>query len=137
MMLAALAGHSSSLGALGGLAGSLVGGRTSADLSIESLGSDTVAGHLIDRFDLQHVYRKRYRRASRLLRTIASTKITEEKKSGVITIEVEDTDPLGNRHLAQGYLDELNQLVVKTDSSAAHRERVFIAAAPAFTFRRP
>ncbi len=125
MMLAALAGHSSSLGALGGLAGSLVGGRTSADLFIELLRSDTVAGHLIDRFNLQHVYRKRYRvdTAKHLARI---TKITEDKKSGVITIEVEDTDRNRARDLAQGYLDELNQLVVQTDSSAAHRERVFI-----------
>ncbi len=125
MMLAALAGHISGLGALGSLAGGLGGGHTSADLFIELLRSDTVGGHLIDRFNLQHVYHKRYRvDAAKHLARI--TKITEDKKSGVITIEVEDTDRVRARDLAQGYLDELNQLVVQTNSSSAHRERVFI-----------
>jgi uncharacterized protein involved in exopolysaccharide biosynthesis len=125
MMLAALAGHIGNLGTLGSFAGSLVGGHTSADLFLDLLRSDTVASHLIDRFNLQHVYRKRYRSdAAKHLARI--TKITEDKKSGVITIEVEDTDRNRARDLAQGYLDELNQLVVQTDSSAAHRERVFI-----------
>jgi uncharacterized protein involved in exopolysaccharide biosynthesis len=54
------------------------------------------------------------------------TKITEDKKSGVITIEVEDTSRVRARDLAQGYLDELNKLVTRTNTSAAHRERVFI-----------
>ena len=125
MMLAALTGRLGSLGALGGLAGSLTGVHSSADLFIDLLRSGTVSGHLIDRFNLQHVYRKRYRidTAKRLARL---TKITEDKKSGVITIAVEDTDRQRARDIAQGYLDELNQLVVRTNTSAAHRERVFI-----------
>jgi uncharacterized protein involved in exopolysaccharide biosynthesis len=125
MMLAALSGRLGSLGALGSLAGGLAGAHTSADLFINLLRSGTVSGHLIDRFNLQHVYHKRYRvdTAKHLAR---QTKITEDKKSGVITVEVEDTDKTRARGLAQGYLDELNQLVVQTNTSAAHRERVFI-----------
>jgi uncharacterized protein involved in exopolysaccharide biosynthesis len=125
MMLAALTGRLSSLGALGSLAGGLAGTHTSADLFIDLLRSNTVSSHLIDRFNLQHVYHKRYRvdTAKHLARL---TKITEDKKSGVITITVEDTDRQRARNLAQGYLDELNQLVVQTNTSAAHRERVFI-----------
>ena len=125
MMLAALSGRLGSLGALGTLAGGLAGARTSSDLFIELLRSSTVSNHLIDRFNLQHLYRKRYRidTAKRLAHL---TKITEDKKSGVITIQVEDTDRERARDLAQGYLDELNQLVVQTNTSAARRERVFI-----------
>jgi uncharacterized protein involved in exopolysaccharide biosynthesis len=125
MMLAALTGRVGGLGALSSLAGGLAGVHTSADLFIDLLRSGTVSGHLIDRFNLQHVYRKRYRidTAKRLARL---TKISEDKKSGVITIEVEDTSRERARDLAQGYLDELNQLVVQTNTSAAHRERVFI-----------
>jgi capsule polysaccharide export protein KpsE/RkpR len=125
MMLAALSGRLGSLGALGSLAGGLTGAHSSADLFIDLLRSGTVSSHLIDRFNLQHVYRKRYRidTAKHLAHL---TKITEDKKSGVITIEVEDTDRERARNLAQGYLDELNQLVVQTNTSAAHRERVFI-----------
>jgi capsule polysaccharide export protein KpsE/RkpR len=124
MMLAALA-HSGGLGALGGLAGQLLGGHTSTALYIDLLHSGSVSSHLIDRFNLQQVYHKRYRvdTAKHLARI---TKITEDKKSGVLTIEVEDTDRTRARDLAQAYLDELNNLVLRTSTSSAHRERVFI-----------
>jgi uncharacterized protein involved in exopolysaccharide biosynthesis len=124
LMLAALSEHLGSLGALSGLAG-LPTGHANSDLFIDLLKSGTVSDHLIDRFDLQKVYHKRYRidAAKRLARM---TKITEDKKSGVITIEVEDTSPERARDLAQGYLDELNKLVARTNTSAAHRERVFV-----------
>lgn len=125
MMLAALSGRLGSLGALGSLAGGLAGAHTSADLFINLLRSGTVSGHLIDRFNLQHVYHKRYR-VDTAKHLAHQTKITDDKKSGVITVEVEDTDRTRARDLAQGYLDELNQLVVQTNTSAAHRERVFI-----------
>lgn len=126
LLLAALAGRSGGgLGALGGLAGSLLGGHTTTALFVDLLRSGTVSGHLIDRFNLQHVYHKRYRidTAKHLARI---TKITDDKKSGVITIEVEDTNPVRSRDLAQGYLDELNKLVTQTSTSTAHRERIFI-----------
>jgi len=125
MMLAALTARSGNLGALGGLAGGLLGGHTSTALFIDLLQSASVSGHLIDRFNLQHVYHNRYRidTAKHLARI---TKITENKKSGVITIEVQDTDRARARDLAQGYLDELNNLVLRTNTSSAHQERVFI-----------
>jgi capsule polysaccharide export protein KpsE/RkpR len=125
MMLAALASHSGSLGGLGSLAGSLLGGHTTSELFVNLLHSSTVSGHLIDRFNLQHVYRKRYRiDAAKHLAHLTSIK--DDKKSGVITIEVEDENPMRARDLAQGYLDELNKLVTRTNTSAAHRERIFI-----------
>jgi uncharacterized protein involved in exopolysaccharide biosynthesis len=125
MLLAALTGHAGGLGALGSLASGLLGGRTSTSLFINLLQSGTVSGHLIDRFNLQHVYHKRYRidAAKHLARC---TKITEDKKSGVITIAVKDRSRVRARDLAQAYLDELNKLVTRTNTSAAHRERGFI-----------
>jgi capsule polysaccharide export protein KpsE/RkpR len=126
MMLAALLSHSSSsLGGLSSLAGGLLGAHTSTALYINLLKSGTVSGHLIDRFNLQHLYRNHYRvdTAKRLARL---TTITEDKKSGVITVEVEDKNPVRARDLAQAYLDELNKLVTQTSTSSAHRERVFI-----------
>src|ERR1700677_939368 len=94
MMLAALLSHSSSsLGGLGSLAGGLLGAHTSTALYINLLKSGTVSGHLIDRFNLQHLYRNRYRvdTAKHLARL---TTITEDKKSGVISVDVEDKDPV-------------------------------------------
>jgi uncharacterized protein involved in exopolysaccharide biosynthesis len=125
MMLAALASHSASLGGLGGIAGSLLGGHTTTAIFIDMLKSGTVSGRLIDRFNLQHVYRKRYR-IDAAKHLAHCTSIMENKKSGVITIEVQDENPARARDLAQGYLDELNKLLTRTSTSAAHRERVFI-----------
>jgi uncharacterized protein involved in exopolysaccharide biosynthesis len=125
MMLAALASRAGGLGNLGGLAGGLLSGHTTTALFVDLLRSGTVAGHLIDRFHLQHVYRKRYvvDTAKLLARRTA---VVDDKKSGVITITVEDTDPVRARDLAQGYLDELNKLVTDTNTSAARQERIFI-----------
>jgi capsule polysaccharide export protein KpsE/RkpR len=124
-LLAALAGRSSSLGGLGALAGSLIGANGNTALFVDMLQSGTVSGHLIDRFDLQHVYHARFKvdAAKRLAR---QTKIVDDKKSGVITVTVSDTDPVRARDLAQAYLDELNLLVNRTNTSSAHQERVFL-----------
>jgi|SRR6202789_149771 uncharacterized protein involved in exopolysaccharide biosynthesis len=125
LMLAALASRSGGLGALGSLAGGLLSSHTTTALFVDLLHSGTVSGHLIDRFQLQHVYHKRYRidTAKFLGRR---TTISDDKKSGVITISVEDTDRIRARDLTQAYLDELNALLTKTSTSAAHQERIFI-----------
>jgi uncharacterized protein involved in exopolysaccharide biosynthesis len=125
LMLAALGAHSGSLGALGSLAGGLLGGHSSTALFMDLLRSGTVSDHLIDRFNLQHVYHKRYRMGA-AKRLAHNTKIIEDKKSGVLTIEVEDTSRIRARDLAQAYLDELNKLVTRTNTSTAHQERLFI-----------
>ena len=125
-LLAALAGRSlGGLGGLGGLAGNLLGVRTSSALFMDMLRSRTVSDRLIDRFDLQHVYGKRYRIDT--VKYIAKhTAIVEDKKSGVITLTFTDTDPNRARVIAQGYLDELNNVLTASNISSAHRERVFI-----------
>lgn len=123
-ILATLVGKSSA-GGLAGLAGSLLGAKNTGALFVALLHSGTVSGHLIDRFDLQRVYHKRYREdAAKRLSHL--TKITEDPKSGVITIGVTDEKRERARDLAQGYLDELNNLVAKVNTSSAHREREFI-----------
>jgi len=125
MMLAALTARSGGLGSLGGLAGGLLGEHSSTALFIDLLHSGTVGGNLVSRFDLMRVYHKRYSSDAEK-RLTSATAITDDKKSGVITIKVQDRDPVRARDLTQGYLDELNRLVTQTSTSAAHQERVFI-----------
>jgi capsule polysaccharide export protein KpsE/RkpR len=125
-LLAALAGHSlGGVEGLGAFAAGLLGMHGNSALFVDLLRSGTVTGALIDRFDLEKAYHKRYRvdTAKYLAR---HTAIVDDKKSGVITLTVTDTDPRRARDLAQGYLDELNLLVARTSTSSAHRERVFI-----------
>ena len=92
---------------------------------VDLLRSGTVSGALIDRFHLQQAWHKRYRVDTAKYLPRHST-IVDDKRSGVITVEVQDTDPQRARDLAQGYLDELNMLLNRTSISAAHQERVFI-----------
>ena len=123
-MLAALAGKGSASG-LVGLAGGLLGAHGNGALFISLLRSGTVGGHLIDRFELQHVYRKHY--VEDTAKKLAhQTSIQEDAKSGVITIAVEDTSRDRARGLAAAYVDELNSLVAKVNTSSARREREFI-----------
>lgn len=125
-MFAALAGRSGGeFAGLSNLAGSLLGSRNSSALFVDLLRSGTISGALIDRFHLQQAWHKRYRVDTAKYLARHST-IVDDKRSGVITVEVEDTDPRRARDLAQGYLDELNVLLNRTSISAAHQERVFI-----------
>ena len=124
-MLAALAGHS-----LGGLAGfgnlaGLLGGRTSSALFIDLLHSRTISDHIIDRFNLQHIYKKRYR-IDTVKYLARHTTVVDDKKSGVITITFSDTDPRRAQAITQAYLDELNSMVTHANTSSARREREFI-----------
>jgi uncharacterized protein involved in exopolysaccharide biosynthesis len=125
-MLAALAGHSmGGLSGLGSLAGLLGGGRTSTALFIDLLHSRTVADHVIDRFNLQHVYKKRYR-IDTVKYLAHHTTVVDDKKSGVITITFSDTDARRAQAITQAYLDELNRMVTFANTSSARREREFI-----------
>jgi uncharacterized protein involved in exopolysaccharide biosynthesis len=124
-MLAALAGHSlGGLGGFGNLAG-LLGGRTSSALFIDLLHSRTISDHIIDRFNLQHVYRKRYR-IDTVKYLARHTTVVDDKKSGVITVTFSDNDPRRAQAITQAYLDELNSLVTHANTSSARREREFI-----------
>jgi capsule polysaccharide export protein KpsE/RkpR len=125
-MFAALAGRAlGGMGGLGSLAGNLLGANNSAPLFIQLLHSGTIGGHIAKRFDLQHVYRKRYV-ADTLKALDRHVTIADDKKSGVITLSVEDSDPRRARNMAAAYLDELNLLLNRTSTSSAHQERVFV-----------
>jgi uncharacterized protein involved in exopolysaccharide biosynthesis len=123
-MLAALAGHS--LGGVGGsLATSLLGVKSTGALYIDLLHSRTISDRLIDRFDLEKVYHKRYR-IDTVKYLARHTEIVDDKKSGVISLTFSDTDPVRSRDIAQAYLDELNSVITRSNISSAHREREFI-----------
>jgi capsule polysaccharide export protein KpsE/RkpR len=123
-MLAALAGKAMP-GALGALAGNVLGMKDSGALFVDLLGSGTIEGALVDRFNLQKLYRTRYRQDA-LKKLKHRTEITQDRKSGVITIVVTDTDRARARDMAQAYLDQLDSLLIRVNTSAARREREFI-----------
>ncbi len=112
-------------GGLGMLAGDMLGLKTSGSLFIGILHSHTVEDRIIDQFDLKSVYGVRRMQDARR-RLEANTQIGEDRKSGIIVIDVTDHDPQRASAIAQAYVVELDHLVAELNTSAAHRERVFL-----------
>ena len=124
-LLAGRAGGSSDGAGLASLAGSVLGVSSTGALFVELAQSRTVEDRIIDRFDLQKVYGVRYRQDAR--KTLEQfTAIGQDRKSGVISIQVTDTSPQRAREVAQAYVEELDRLLSGVSTSSARRERVFI-----------
>jgi uncharacterized protein involved in exopolysaccharide biosynthesis len=122
-MMAAMAAKSG--GDLGSVAGDLLGLKSSGALFIGVLRSQTSQDHLIQQFDLRRVYGKRLVTDART-GLDENTVISEDKKSGILTIRVTDHSPQRAAALAGAYVDQLNSLVSELSTSSAHRERVFL-----------
>src|SRR5437868_11427556 len=99
-MLAALMSKGSGVGSLGGVAGDLLGVKSSGAVFIGVLRSATVEDRLVDRFELQRVYRTRFRGDAR--RNLEeNTDISEDRKSGILKITVTDSDPVRSAAIAK------------------------------------
>jgi capsule polysaccharide export protein KpsE/RkpR len=122
-MMAAMAAKAG--GGLGGVAGDLLGLKSSGALFIGVLRSQTSQDRLIQQFDLRKVYGTRLVMDART-RLDENTSISEDKKSGIITISVTDHSPQRATALSGAYVDQLNSLVSELSTSSAHRERVFL-----------
>jgi capsule polysaccharide export protein KpsE/RkpR len=122
-MLAAMTGKGNM--GLGFSAGDLLGLKSSGALFTDVLQSRTVQDRMIDRFDLRKVYGDKYWQDAR--GDLAQyTAVSEDRKSGVLTITVTDRDPQRAAQMAQTYVEELDRLVTQVSTSSARRERVFI-----------
>jgi capsule polysaccharide export protein KpsE/RkpR len=122
-LLGALArGAGGSLAAIGGDA---LGLKSTGVLFVGMLGSRTVQSAVIEKFDLKRLYgTKREEDAQRELER--NTEISEDHRSGIITIRVTDKKPERAQAMAAEYADELNRLVNRLSTSAAGREREFL-----------
>src|SRR5437879_1628354 len=122
-MMAAMAAKAG--GGLAGVAGDLLGPRSSGALFIGILRSQTSQDRLIKQFDLRKVYGTSLVMNARI-RLDENTSISEDKKSGIITISVTDHSPQRAAALASAYVEQLNTLVSELSTSSAHREREFL-----------
>jgi uncharacterized protein involved in exopolysaccharide biosynthesis len=121
--LLAAAGRSGS--GLAGLAGDLLGTKNSGALFVGILSSRTVQDRLIEGFDLRHEYGDRKMEDAR--RDLARhTGVSEDRKSGIISVSVWDHSPQRAADLASAYVKELDRLVAEVSTSAARRERIFL-----------
>jgi uncharacterized protein involved in exopolysaccharide biosynthesis len=107
------------------IGGDLLGMKSSGALFVGILGSRTVQDRLIERFDLKKVYGVRLEETAR--RQLAeNTILSEDRKSGIITITVTDGSAQRAADMGNAYTEELNRLVAELTTSSAHRERVFL-----------
>jgi uncharacterized protein involved in exopolysaccharide biosynthesis len=106
-------------------AANLLGIKTPGAFYVEILHSRTVQDYLINKFDLRAHYRKKYYRDTRK-KLDRNTDVEEDKKSGVITLTVTDTDKNLVATMVQAYVDEMNRVAAGLNTSAAHREREFL-----------
>jgi tyrosine-protein kinase Etk/Wzc len=111
------------LGALGGLAGGALGGKTTNETYIGMLTSRTVSDSLIDRFKLQQVYKTEVRSDTRH-ELKAATTITNGR-DGIILVEVEDKDPVRAAALANGYASALQEMTLTLAVTEAAQRRLF------------
>ena len=124
-MLAALTARAG--GGIGAMAGDWLGSKSTGVLFIGMLRSRTLADRLVQRFDLRREYGERLNQDARN-KLAENTGISEDHKSGIISLTVADHDPTRAAAIAQAYVEELERLVSELSTSAAHRERLFLEA---------
>jgi capsule polysaccharide export protein KpsE/RkpR len=116
---------SKTAGDMGSIGGDLLGLKTSGDLFVAVLHSRTVEDGVIGKLDLRKVYGHvswedtRKELESRM-------DVSADRKSGIITIKSTDRNPQRAADIGQEYVVQLNRVVTTLDTSAAHRERIFL-----------
>ena len=117
------AGLLQSLGALGGLAGAATGIKSPADQYVAYLKSRAVQDPLLQEFDLVSRYKSKAKDDARKELT-ENSRITAGK-DGLISIDVDDTDPTVAANLANAYVAQLGELVSRLAGSEAQQRRLF------------
>jgi len=110
------------LGSIGVVAG--LGAKTPDELYVALLKSDSVVRALDERMDLKKHYR--LTNFEILRRTLpAFVHVSSDKKSGVISVDVEDEDPKFAAELANAHAIELTKLLGRLAVSEAQQRRLF------------
>jgi capsule polysaccharide export protein KpsE/RkpR len=112
-------------GGVMGLANKLLGLQSPGELMIGVLSSRTVNDSIIKRFNLADSYSTIYPEDTRKILD-GFTNFSEDSKSGIISITVDDESPERAAAMAKAYTEELNRVLADVNTSSAHRERVFI-----------
>lgn len=111
------------LGSLGGLGGALVA-KTPDELYVALLRSDSVQRPLVDRFKLRERYEVATYEAMR--RALPSrVRVGSDKKSGLISVEVDDRDPVFAAELANAHAGEITKVLGRLAVSEAQLRRRF------------
>lgn len=113
------------LGGAGVFAGAALGLKTPNDLYIEMLKSRVVLDRIIDRFDLTNYYKIKSRENVRSILAEKTLSARDDKKSGIITIGVEDRNPQKAAEMANAFFEELKNFSQGLAVTEAAGRRLF------------
>lgn len=120
----ALASQLGNLGSVAALAGGSLGLKNPNDMYVAMLTSRTVEDAMVDKFELMREYRKRYR--SDACKAFEDhTSVDGSGKDGLIRISVEDHDPKRAAQLANGYIEQFQDLSSHLAFTEAAQRRAF------------
>jgi uncharacterized protein involved in exopolysaccharide biosynthesis len=121
--LAALTGGER--GGLATMAGGMLGVKNSGELFVGVLKSRTVQERIVRKFDLRSVYGVKLEQSA-CEKLASRTSISEDRKSGIISVAVEDRSRERARDIAADYIAELDSVIASVATSSARRERIFL-----------
>lgn len=108
----------------GSLAGGLLGGKSLNFLYTEFFKARPVLDRIIDRFKLMEVYKSEDREEARA--TLARALATKgDVKSGILSIAVEDEDPVRAADMANAFVEEVRDTTRNLAVTEASRRRLF------------
>jgi tyrosine-protein kinase Etk/Wzc len=111
-------------GGLIGLAGGVAGGKSQGELFVAMTMSRTVLDRMVDRFSLMKLYEGKYREDARK-KLLGALNVKEDRKSGIISLTVEDRDPKRAADMANAFVEELKSLAGGLAISEAGQRRMF------------
>ena len=111
-------------GGLIALAGGAAGVKSQGDLFVAMTKSRTVLDRMVDRFDLMKLYKGKYREDARK-NLVGFLKVQEDRKSGIISLAVEDRDPKRAADMANAFVEELKSVAGGLAISEAGQRRMF------------
>lgn len=111
-------------GGLIALAGGAAGVKSQGELFVAMTKSRTVLDRMVDRFDLMKLYKGRYRQDARK-NLLGSLAVQQDRKSGIISLTVEDRDPKRAADMANAFVEELKSLAGGLAISEAGQRRMF------------
>jgi tyrosine-protein kinase Etk/Wzc len=121
---AAMLAQLGNLGALASMGGGGLGVKNPNDMQVALLKSRTTEYAMVERFQLQAEYHKRYVSSARA-RWEKMTSIDSGLKDGLIRLSVTDRDPRRAAELANGWVEEYQRVTAKLALTEAAQRRMF------------
>ncbi len=121
---AAMLAQLGNLGALASMGGGALGVKNPNDMQVALLKSRTTEYAMVERFQLQAEYHKRYISSARA-RWEKMTSIDSGLKDGLIRLSVTDRDPRRAAELANGWVEEYRRVTANLALTEAAQRRMF------------